>query len=350
MRTKPNKPGWTVHRFEDFVENVREQVMPTPEDSKDYIGLEHLDSGSLHVRRWGTEIQLKGTKFRMKKGDLLFARRNAYLRRVAVAPHHGLFSAHGMIFRPKPDIVSPNFLPFFLSADIFMDRAIKISVGSLSPTINWGTLRHEEFSLPPLDEQKRLANLSWSVDETIESYKNFLSALDIYKKGVLLDIGNKQESLREIGDVTDILDNLRKPLNSTQRSKMKGDIPYYGANGIVDMVNDYIFDDDLVLLAEDGGNFHDYLNRSIAYLISGKSWVNNHAHVLRPKKGLRVKWLFYSLVHKDITKYIVGTTRVKLNKGALSKIKIYVPDVSEQDKLIAKMDSIFKVEENLRIR
>ena len=96
MRNIPNKPGWIVYKFEDFVENIREQVMPTKEDSKKYIGLEHLDSGSLHVRRWGTKIQLKGTKFRMKKGDLLFARRNAYLRRVAIAPHDGLFSAHGI--------------------------------------------------------------------------------------------------------------------------------------------------------------------------------------------------------------------------------------------------------------
>lgn len=172
-----NKPGWTVHRFEDFVENVREQTMPIPEDSNNYIGLEHLDSDSLHVRRWGTEIPLKGTKFRMKKGDLLFARRNAYLRRVAIAPHDGLFSAHGMIFRPKIDIVSSDFLPFFLSSDAFMDRAIKISVGSLSPTINWGTLRHEEFSLPPLNEQKRIADLLWSVDEATERKRETCKSL-----------------------------------------------------------------------------------------------------------------------------------------------------------------------------
>jgi len=207
-----------------------------------------------------------------------------------------------------------------------------------------------KFKLPLLNEQKRLAGLLWSVDEVVKKYKILLNALDVCKKVILLEMGNKQESLHKIEDVVDILDNRRKPLNATQRSKMKGNIPYYGANGIVDMVNDYIFDENLVLLAEDGGNFYDYLNRSIAYLINGKSWVNNHAHVLRPKDGLRVKWLFYSLVHKDITKYIVGTTRVKLNKGVLSDIEIYVPNLKKQDELIAKMDSMYESKANVNMR
>ena len=196
MRNMPIKSGWIVRKFEDFVENVREQAMPTKEDSEKYIGLEHLDSRSLHVRRWGTKIQLKGTKFRMKKGDLLFARRNAYLRRVAIAPHDGLFSAHGIIFRPKADIVLSDFLPFFLLSDVFMDRAIKISVGSLSPTINWGTLRYEEFSLPPLDEQKRLADLLWSMDVAIESYYNLLNKLIIARDSLLKE--NYQDIHKEL--------------------------------------------------------------------------------------------------------------------------------------------------------
>ena len=200
-----NKPGWIVHRFEDFVENVREQAMPTPEDSKHYIGLEHLDSGSLHIRRWGSDIPLKGTKFRMKKGDLLFARRNAYLRRVAIAPHDGLFSAHGTIFRPKINIVLPSFLPFFLFSDIFMDRAIKISVGSLSPTINWGNLRHEEFSLPSLDEQKRMADLLWSVDDTEERYINLLNKLTVCKDAYFNEMYQEKKSIeKSISEIADI--------------------------------------------------------------------------------------------------------------------------------------------------
>jgi type I restriction enzyme, S subunit len=205
MSIQRNRNDWRKHKFEDFVDNIREQTMPLPEDSEKYIGLEHLDSGSLHIKRWGTPIQLKGTKFKMRKGDLLFARRNAYLRRVAIAPHSGLFSAHGMVFRPKEDVILSNFLPFFLSSDSFWGRAIKISVGSLSPTINWGTLKHEEFQLPPLPEQKRLADLLWSVDKTNESYLLLLSNLVIARNSLLknrhYDKGHKPQSISAIAEI-----------------------------------------------------------------------------------------------------------------------------------------------------
>ncbi len=202
MDLRINKNKWQKYKFEDFVDNIREQAMPSPEDSEKYIGLKHLDSGSLHIKRWGTPIQLKGTKFRMRKGDLLFARRNAYLKRVAIAPHDGLFSAHGMVFRPKESVISSDFLPFFLSSDTFWDRAIQISVGSLSPTINWGTLRHEEFKLPPLPEQKRLADLLWSVDGVTEKYKYSLNELKTLKASKTKQLFcNVSDELIELGNL-----------------------------------------------------------------------------------------------------------------------------------------------------
>jgi type I restriction enzyme, S subunit len=182
------KPGWRIVRFGEIVENVREQVKPVPEDSAGYIGLEHLDPGSLHLRRWGTEIDMKGQKLRMKKGDLLFARRNAYLRRVAIAPHDGLFSAHGMVMRPKPETVLPEFLPFFLQSDMFMERAIEISVGSLSPTINWKTLRVQEFPLPPIGEQKCIAEILWAADEVVERSVSVNDAIEKSRRVALFDL------------------------------------------------------------------------------------------------------------------------------------------------------------------
>ncbi|MBN2356424.1 restriction endonuclease subunit S, partial [candidate division KSB1 bacterium] len=177
MNFQSLKPGWQIFKFGDFVENIREQGQPTEDDSRSYIGLENLDSGSLHVKRWGSDADLKGQKLRMRKGDLLFAKRNAYLRRVAIAPHDGFFSAHGMVLRPKGKYILPEFLPFFLQSDMFMERAIEISVGSLSPTINWKTLRVQEFPLPPLDEQKRIAEILWAADEVVESFYNSLQQL-----------------------------------------------------------------------------------------------------------------------------------------------------------------------------
>lgn len=163
------KPGWKIRRFDQIARQITERVDPTPEDSELYVGLEHMDPESLRIRRWGSQTDLIGTKFRMRKGDVLFARRNAYLKRVAIAPHDGLFSAHGMVLRPIRDAVIPDFLPFFMQSDVFMDRAVEISVGSLSPTINWKSMAGQEFALPPAEEQLRITEVLKGIDGLTES-------------------------------------------------------------------------------------------------------------------------------------------------------------------------------------
>ena len=102
---------------------------------------------------------------------MIFGRRRAYQRKLAVAEFDGICSAHAMVVRAKPEMILPEFLPFFLQSDMFMERAVEISVGSLSPTINWKTLRVQEFPLPPIEEQKRIAEILWAADEAIESYQ-----------------------------------------------------------------------------------------------------------------------------------------------------------------------------------
>lgn len=128
----------------------------------------------------------------------------------------------------------------------------------------------------------------------------------------------------KLGDCCDILDSMRVPLNSEQRDAMKGDIPYYGANGLQGYIDKFIFDEPLILLAEDGGYFDEYETRPIAYRISGKSWVNNHAHVLRAIAGRSFcqDYIFYCLEHKNINPFIKGGTRAKLNQSELREILI----------------------------
>ena len=176
------------YKFSDIAYNSTEKKIPVPGDEKRYIGLEHLDSGSLLVTRWGGDIELKGEKLVMKKGDVLFGRRNTYLRRAAIAPHDGIFSAHGMIFRPKTDVVDPGFFPFFISSDYFMDEAIRISVGSLSPTVNWGTLKNLEFKLPDILEQQKYARLLTAFERTKEAYKKLISSTDDLVKSQFIEM------------------------------------------------------------------------------------------------------------------------------------------------------------------
>lgn len=176
------------YRFEQIALNSKEKKKPTEEDRFTYIGLEHLDTGSLNVPRFGSDVAPIGEKLIMRKGDVLFGKRRAYQKKVAVAPFDGIFSAHGMVLRPKEDVVDKNFFPLFISSDYFLDAAIKISVGSLSPTINWRDLKDLEFEMPDLHTQKKLAEVLWAINNAIESYKKLISATDELVKSQFIEM------------------------------------------------------------------------------------------------------------------------------------------------------------------
>jgi hypothetical protein len=105
------------------------------------VGLEHLDPSTIHLRKWGHPADVTGQKLAFKKGDVIFDRHRECQRKLAVAKFDGICSAHAMVVRAKPKVIMLEFLPFFLQLDMFMERAIEIPVSSLSPTINWKTLK-----------------------------------------------------------------------------------------------------------------------------------------------------------------------------------------------------------------
>ena len=205
------------YRFDQIAINSTEKKKPVEEDRFTYLGLEHLDSGSLKVTRFGSEVAPIGEKLVMHKGDVLFGKRRAYQKKVAIAPFDGIFSAHGMVLRPKEDVIDKDFFPLFISSDYFLDAAIKISVGSLSPTINWRDLKELEFELPDMDTQRKLAEVLWSINDTMEAYKRLISATDELVKSQFIDMfgaplsNEKGWSLKRIGDLFSLISRGKQP-------------------------------------------------------------------------------------------------------------------------------------------
>ena len=144
---------------------------------------------------------------------------------------------------------------------------------------------------------------------------------------------------KKLEDVCEILDSRRVPI--TAKDRKAGTYPYYGANGLQDYVADYIFDDELVLLAEDGGNFGSK-ERPIAYRVSGKCWVNNHAHVLKAKPNMHVDYLCYALMYYDTEGLVNGATRQKLTQAAMRQMVIPYRDMTEQLQIIKKISQIVR--------
>lgn len=145
--------------------------------------------------------------------------------------------------------------------------------------------------------------------------------------------------IKALGDLCDILDSQRRPI--TKRDRIAGDNPYYGATGILDYVSGFIFDEPLVLVGEDGAKWG--ANENSAFAVSGKCWVNNHAHVLRPNRAVVLdNWLIHYLNHTDLLQYVSGLTVPKLNQGNLREIPVPVPPIPEQRRIIATLDEAFE--------
>jgi len=171
------KAPYPTVRFGDMVHSINERILPEHAAGLPYVGLEHLHPESLKIRRWGTPDEVEAQKLRFYTGDIIFGKRRYYQKKLAVADFDGICSAHAMVLRAKPDVVLPEFLPFFMQSEMFFERAMAISVGSLSPTINWSTLAKQEFPLPPLDEQRRIAAILWAMEDVIESLMVVMSDL-----------------------------------------------------------------------------------------------------------------------------------------------------------------------------
>lgn len=221
--------------------------------------------------------------------------------------------------------------------------------GTTIRNLSLKTIKSSNILLPPLPEQKKIAAILSTWDRAIEGTEELLANSQQQKKALMQQLLTGKKRLPgftgewkhgSLKSCCTCLDNKRVPLNSDERQEMSGDIPYWGANGVVDYINKYIFNETIVLIAEDGGYFSEYRNRPIAQISYGKSWVNNHAHILTAKSNICIdEWVYYCLVHKDITAFVNGGTRAKLNKEHMLQIKIPLPDIKEQRELVSVLST-----------
>lgn len=156
--------GWQMVKFGDIAKHISKRVEPSETDLEIYVGLEHLDPDSLKIKRHGVPSDVAGQKLLVKKGQIIFGKRRAYQRKVAVADWDCICSAHAMVLEANAKHVIPEFLPFFMQSDVFMERAVAISEGSLSPTIKWKVLAEQRFLMP----NKKIQQGLWATFQAIE--------------------------------------------------------------------------------------------------------------------------------------------------------------------------------------
>ena len=271
---------------------------------------------------------------------------------------HGAFMG---VIRPKSEIY-PAYLGFHIQSDF-----VRLIWRELAAGTNINNLKRDDIitttvPLPPVAEQKRIADAieeHFSRIDTVESAaQTALAKLDTLRRTVLtaafsgrlieslhprrtLDGLLEDWQLSTIGEVTEILDSKRIPLNREERAKRPGNVPYYGATGQVGWIDEPIFNEQLVLLGEDGAPFLDPL-KDKAYMIDGPSWVNNHAHVLKADANhVSNDFLKHQLNCCPYNDYVTGTTRLKLTQRAMRSIPLKLPPLPEQEIIVDAIEEHF---------
>ncbi len=358
-------------RFKEFTDEWQEKKLGTVADVRDgthdspkYVASGYplvtsknlMKNGVLDLENVSqiSENDFKNIKKRsgVNIGDILFGMIGTIGNPVRLMSDN--FAIKNVALIKEKQSLENRFLIHYLNSQPILKQFHCDNTGNTQKFIALGVIRNLKVNIPPLPEQQKIAEFLMAVDEKISYLENKKTQFEKYKKGVMQAIFSQKIRFKKpdgsdypdweekkLGDISECLDNKRKPVNENDRSVMQGNIPYYGANGIVGYVNDYLFNEPLILLAEDGGNFDQFATRPIAQKISGKTWVNNHAHVLRAIQNKSNEiFLFYSLVHKDIRSFINGTSRAKLNKSDLLKISIVMPSYEEQGKIAEFLTSL----------
>ena len=219
---------------------------------------------------------------------------------------------------------------------------------SAQPGLAVNKLVKLENSFPKKEEQQQIGAYFRSLDHLITLHQRKCDEVKSLKKYMLQKMFPQNEQKvpeirfegfteaweqRKLGEVTQCLDSERVPINSEEREKIPGEIPYYGAGNIQGYINKFLFDEELVLLLEDGDAFDDFRTKEIAQYICGKTWVNNHAHVLRPLGD--AYFLYVTLSHKDIRNWVqlAGASRKKLVQKSMLNIELFMPHIIEQKKI-----------------
>ncbi len=316
--------------------------------NRDTLSKERSSKTNYPVINGGINASGYTDEFNVEKDTIAISQGGASAGFVNFLTENFWAGAHCYMLKPKDSLFLDNkFLYFFIkdNEELLMSKA----VGAGIPGLNRSILNDFKIPIPPIEVQKEIVDI---LDKFTQLEAELSAELEArrtqyeFYRNQLLKFDKSRSDIEWLTlDIIAInLDSKRKPV--TRGSRTNGDIPYYGASGIVDYVKDYIFDGDYLLVSEDGANL---LARStpIAFSVSGKTWVNNHAHVLQFNEYATRRLVEIYLNSIDLRHYITGSAQPKLNKANLNKIEIPIPSLDEQREIVSILDTFDKFVTNI---
>lgn len=280
-------------------------------------------------------------------GDILVSRLPDPVGRACIVPYLStkcITAVDCSIVKLNPKIISAKWFIYYTLSAEYKTKVIAECSGTTRDRISRKKLSVISLPIPPLAEQERIVEILDREFERIDELKanaekSHHHAKDLFQAALKQELQPKEGwETKTISEISENLDYKRVPV--TKKDRKEGVYPYYGASGVVDYVDGYLFDEDLLLVSEDGANL---LARStpIAFSVSGKIWVNNHAHILRFANIELQKFVEYFFANYDISKYVTGAAQPKFNQKALNNIVVSYPtDIVEQRKVVSCLDKL----------
>ena len=357
-------PNWIKVRFDEIAENITDRIdKPNESGLEYYIGLEHLDTDQIRIKRFGSTDDVNATKFICKKGDIIFGKRRSYLRKVAVTDRDAVASAHSMVIRPKGDLIVPEFLPCFMQSSVFWKTAHAISEGSMSPTIKWKTLAKQEFLVPTIDEQNRISDILWSIEVNTETVENILKLTRVLKISLLNKlltngIEHNNFKITEIGeipeewDVVKLIDMADIIMGQSPPSSSYNDsdgLPFLQGKAdfgdIEPIITKYTTKPSKI--SEKGDILF-----TVRAPVGDMNWCNTTCCIgrgiaaLRPKETVIPKFLYYQLdkLRSHFEQLSQGSTFTAINSKELKNFSVVVPPLDEQKEIV---NILYKLDLNI---
>ncbi len=317
-----------------FLGDVAKERKETCKESKNgypIVGLEHLTPEEINLSTWDEDKENTFTKI-FRKGDILFGRRRAYLKKAAVAPFDGICSGDITVIEAIPEKILPELLPFIIQNDAFFDYAVNKSAGSLSPRVKWEHLKNYEFELPDMEKQCELAKVLWAMDATKRSYQKLLQKTDDLVKARFIEMFGTESDKKDTWEYVALSDLCYKDSSNISLKSVEGisgKYPLFGADGLLKHIDRYKMETEYIAIIKDGAGV------GRVYRLPAFSSIINTMQYIIPKNGVNIRYLESLLRYMELGKDNTGSTIPHIYFRDYSKRIVPKPNIESQEQYAA---------------
>jgi type I restriction enzyme S subunit len=332
---KLDKSKWKLTKLGELADEISVRVdNPSKSKYERFVGLDHFVSGDIKIKNWGTTENLVSSTKAFQKGDILFARRNAYLRRASLVEFDGCCSGDAFVLRENYDKVVPGFLAFLMNSNTLWDYANSNAAGTMSKRVKWRDLEEYEFLLPPKDQQAQLAELLWAIDEVIEKEKDVLNKLEIIKESLFNQFQKNNTNWKKI-KIDDLMSfNYGKALKESER--IEGDNFVVTSSGIQGTHKYFLTKGPGIVVGRKG-------NVGQVTWVDNNFWTTDTAYYITIKSNyseIPLKFFYYLLKSVHLEKLSIATAVPGLNRDDALLTRVFLPTNNEIIVYLNKFQSL----------